>query len=88
MERKLLGAQQPTLGATPMNYGGCLTEMKRYREAEEKLLEAHGMLKAVLGEQHKQTKSSAERLVRLYEAWGKPAKAAEYDALKSQPAGM
>ena len=88
MERKLLGAQHPTLGATLMNYGGCLTEMKRYREAEEKLLEAHGMLKAVLGEQHKQTKSSTERLVRLYKAWGKPAKAAEYGALGSKPAGM
>jgi serine/threonine protein kinase/Tfp pilus assembly protein PilF len=87
MERKLLGARHPLLGATLSGYGGCLTDMKRYREAEEKLLEAHGMLKALVGEQHERTRQTAERLVQLYRAWGKPDKAAEYEALNAKPAG-
>ncbi len=87
MERKRLGAQHPLLSATLSNYGGCLTGMRRYRDAEEKLLEAFGMAKALLGEQHERTRQTAERLVRLYEAWGKPDKAAEYEALKVKPAG-
>jgi hypothetical protein len=62
--------------------------MKRYREAEEKLLEAHVMLKALLGEQHDRTKTNADRLGQLYKAWGRPEKAAEYEALKARPAGM
>ena len=41
------------LGAILSSYGSCLTEMRRYREAEEKLLEAHGMLKTLLGQQHR-----------------------------------
>jgi serine/threonine-protein kinase len=87
MERRLLGAQHPLLAATLSRYGGCLTEMKRYSEAEEKLLEAYGMAKALLGEQHKRTKQTAARLVLLYKAWGKPDKAAEYEALKAKPSG-
>ena len=88
MERKLLGAQHPLLGATLSSFGACLTEMKRYREAEEKLLEAHGMLKTLFGEQHERTKTNTQRLIRLYEAWGRPDKAAEHGALKAKPAGM
>jgi serine/threonine protein kinase/tetratricopeptide (TPR) repeat protein len=87
MERKLLGAQHPLLAATLSSYGACLTAMRRYREAEKKLLEAHGMLKALLGEQHERTRQTAERLVQLYRAWGKPDKAAEYEALNAKPAG-
>lgn len=87
MERNLLGARHPLLGATLSSYGACLTEVKRYREAEEKLLEAYGMLNALLGEQHERTKQTAERLVRLYEAWGKPDRAAEYEAVKAKPSG-
>jgi serine/threonine-protein kinase len=87
MERRLLSAQHPLLSATLSRYGGCLTEMKRYGEAEEKLLEAFGMVKALLGEQHERTKQTAARLAQLYKAWGKPDKAAEYEALKAKPSG-
>ena len=87
MERRLFGAQHPVLSATLSRYGGCLTEMKRYPEAEEKLLEAYGIAKALLGEQHPRTKQTAARLAHLYEAWGKPDKAAEYEALSAKPAG-
>ncbi|MGE0127868.1 MAG: tetratricopeptide repeat protein [Blastocatellales bacterium] len=61
--------------------GACLTQLKRYREAEEQLLAAHAGLKAVRGEQHEMTRETVSRLIELYEAWGKPERAAPYRAL-------
>jgi serine/threonine-protein kinase len=87
MARKLLGPRHVVLGAALSSYGSCLTDMKRYREAEEKLIEAHGMLKALLGEGHERTKQTAARLLRLYEAWGRPDEAAKYGALTATPSG-
>jgi serine/threonine-protein kinase len=58
--------------------GECLIQLKRYAEAEEQLLIAHANLKAARLTDARQTIS---RLVKLYQAWGKPAQAAPYRAL-------
>jgi tetratricopeptide (TPR) repeat protein len=52
--------------------GACLTALRRFREAETLLLRADAGLGASLGPGHERTLETRKRLVRLYEAWGKP----------------
>jgi eukaryotic-like serine/threonine-protein kinase len=66
---------------TRSHMGSCLTQLKRYREAEEQLLVAHAGLKTVRGDQNALTRKAVSRLIELYEAWGKPDQAAPYRAL-------
>lgn len=66
-------------------YGLCLTEMKRYHDAEDRLLPAYQGLRSVFGQSDPHTLTAAERLVELYERWGKSDRAAEYRALLAQP---
>jgi hypothetical protein len=67
--------------------GACLTEVGRYERAEELLLAAYPVLRQVMGEQNMRTELAVRRLVKLYEAWGKPEKAAEYRALLAELEG-
>jgi serine/threonine protein kinase/tetratricopeptide (TPR) repeat protein len=62
-------------------YGGFLVEQGRYGEAEALLLAAHAVLRDTLGEEHERTLMATKHLVRLYEALGKPERAAEFRAL-------
>ena len=60
-----------------ISYGKCLTELARYEEAEEQLVLAYSFLRdREAGDEA--TVRAVETLVELYEAWGKPEKAAEY----------
>ena len=61
-----------------MNYAKCLTLLQRYDEAEALLLEAYAELKAAFGAHHKYTRRACRALVNLYEAWSRPAQAAEW----------
>ncbi len=61
--------------------GDCLTKLGRYEQGEQELLEAYRVLKATRGADNPRTVRAVERLAVLYEAWGKPAKAAQYRAL-------
>ena len=58
--------------------GECLTTQKRYAEAEELLLTSHQDLKSSQGEQNPRTVHALQRVVALYEAWGKADQAAQY----------
>ena len=58
--------------------GECLTALGRYEQAEVLLLESHSVISQNHGEQHEQALESANRLVDLYQAWGKPRQAAEW----------
>jgi serine/threonine-protein kinase len=58
--------------------GACLSKLGRYPEAEEQLLTAYAGLKTLRGEQHALTRTAVSRLIELYEAWGKPDRAAPY----------
>jgi serine/threonine-protein kinase len=59
--------------------------VKQYAKAEEVLLHANGVLLGALGANHPRVATNIRRLVTLYDAWGKPAKAAEYRARLPAP---
>ena len=67
-------------GATIRKYGVCLTALRRYEKAEVSLREAHKILVVAVGAEHGQTLKVIPNLVELYDAWGKPDKAAEWRA--------
>jgi serine/threonine-protein kinase len=58
--------------------GECLTAQKRFEEAEPLLLESHTAIEKALSARDPRTQSARERLVKLYEAWGKPEAAARF----------
>ena len=62
-------------------HGECLIQLRRFAQAELPLLASHEGLKASYGDEHNLTIDAIKRLIRLYEAWGKPEKAAEWTAL-------
>ena len=68
---------------TMRDFGDCLTKLKRYQEAETLLLESYQIFKVTLGEDHSRTKKCLVYIIALYEAWGKPEKVAEFEALLS-----
>jgi serine/threonine-protein kinase len=61
--------------------GALLTGQEDFEAAEPCLLDGYRTLKETKGAEVIQTRLALERLVRLYEVWGKPEKAAEYRAL-------
>ncbi|MBU0617010.1 MAG: serine/threonine-protein kinase, partial [Planctomycetes bacterium] len=61
-----------------LSYGECLLKMERFEEAEQLLLECFERLSDTLGSEHHRTRGAAEKLVTLYEAWGRPEEAAKY----------
>jgi len=74
----LSGGDPANTGNTRSHYGACLTELGRYQEAEDALLAAYSAIQAGRDDEHLWTTRTADRLVALYEAWGKPDRAAEY----------
>jgi len=61
--------------------GASLMGLKRYAEAEPLLLESYTILRGTLGEGLPSVRKARDRLIALYEAWGKPDRVAEYRAL-------
>ena len=57
------------------------TQVGRYEEAEPHLVGALETLTSRFGSEDDRTRSALRRLIMLYEAWGKPEKAAEYRAM-------
>ena len=66
---------------TGMLLGTCLTRQRRFAEAETLLEQSYANLKAMHDPSHRYLKESRSALLELYEAWGKPDKAADYRAL-------
>jgi serine/threonine protein kinase/Tfp pilus assembly protein PilF len=60
--------------------GECLTTQKRFSEAELLLVESYTALKSRLGQRDPRTQEALQRLLKLYDEWGKPAQAAQYRA--------
>ena len=56
----------------------CLTDLDRYPEAEALLLEALPIMKNSRGIEDKDVRTAVERMVSLYEAWGKTDQAEKY----------
>jgi tetratricopeptide (TPR) repeat protein len=63
--------------------GACLAALGRFEEAEPLVLRGYPAVKDVLGEQHRLTRLALQRIVTLYQAWGRLEEAAEYRALLS-----
>ncbi|MGD8451971.1 MAG: serine/threonine-protein kinase [Phycisphaerae bacterium] len=61
-------------------YGECLTALQRYEEAEALLLPVYEGLSTDVGARHQHTQRTVERIVALYEAWGRPEQAATWRA--------
>ncbi len=63
--------------------GECLAAQRRFAEAEPLLLRAYENIKTKLGENNFMTVEAAERIVKLYEDWAQPDKAANYRTRKN-----
>lgn len=61
--------------------GMALTKVQRFDEAEKYLLEGHEVLQRTKGQRPAQENGTITALVELYQAWGKPERAAEFKAL-------
>ncbi len=79
--RRSLSENHWSTGVYLGGHGKCLTELKRYTDAEAALLDAYGILDAALGAEHVRTIRVIKSLAALYDAWGKPEQAANYGAL-------
>ncbi len=62
------------------NYGDCLIDLGRLDEAEKRLLSSQRVLESKFGIEHPRSVKGRARLVRLYEASGKPELAAPFRA--------
>jgi len=60
--------------------GECLTAQLRYDEAEPLLLESYKSLKSSQGATNPRTRLALRRLIALYNAWGKPDTADQYQS--------
>jgi serine/threonine protein kinase/Tfp pilus assembly protein PilF len=84
VQQRSHGAGDRRLGATLSLLGDACTRLSRFAEAEPYLLRAFEILPATPGSEGLETKEAREardnlaRLVALYEAWGRPGKAALY----------
>jgi hypothetical protein len=58
--------------------GECLTLLRRFEEAEKLLLENYNGFRPVRSEQSIEMRDARQKLVKLYEAWGKPEQALRF----------
>lgn len=55
-----------------------MVRSRRYMEAEPLVLGSYPVIEAKMGERSPETRKALQRIVGLYDAWGKPDKAATY----------
>jgi tetratricopeptide (TPR) repeat protein len=80
VQERTLPKDDSRLAQTKSVLGAVLTKLGRYDEAEPLLLEARGVLKDgnARGLDGEEARATLARLAALYEAWGRPEKAAPY----------
>jgi tetratricopeptide (TPR) repeat protein len=76
--KKALPGDHPYIAETESILGGALALSGRYEEAQALLLRSYPILKTSTGEGSPETRKTLERIVALYEAWGKPETAAHH----------
>jgi eukaryotic-like serine/threonine-protein kinase len=87
LERALLIRQRAfreddwRVAVTKSFLGEALTTLARHQEAEALLVDAHRVLKDV-DARRKEAQTNVTRLIALYEAWGRPDRAAAYRSLR------
>ena len=67
--------------------GGCLSAQGRYAEAEPLLLGSYPAFASTQGVPPQRAREALDRIVALYQAWGKPEKAAQWRAQRPSSAG-
>ncbi|MBI1915937.1 MAG: serine/threonine protein kinase [Planctomycetes bacterium] len=67
--------------------GGCLTALGRYNEAEPLLLNGYEQMKACPVAPARRVKEALDRIIKLYEDWQKPDKAALWRAERAKRVG-
>jgi serine/threonine protein kinase len=87
MARASLPAEHWQVGALQASHGATLTFLGRLEEAETLLLEAHAIIDAAVGGEHRAARSAAASLVRLYERSERPDEARRWGAAAGQEAG-
>ena len=80
LRRAALAANDRYIAESLSDLGAVLTERGRFAEAETLLKESDGILVETFGDSARRTRAVRERLVRLYERWGKPELAARLTA--------
>lgn len=76
-ERRLPAGHSKTAGVR-IDLGACLLTLGRYSEAENEMLAGYASIVEAQGTNHPPVRSALKRIVRLYEAWGRPEPAAKY----------
>ena len=84
IQRKTFPEKNWQIATTKLLIGSCVVGQKRYREAESLLLEAFPVIQENFGPNHRRTQVAIQDIIELYEAWGKPEKAAEYRSLRKE----
>ena len=85
IRRRVLGEERPEVAESLAELATALRDKRQFEEAEQLFLAALALRQKVLGDTHPQTRGSLNRLIRFYEAWGKPEQAARYRALLPPP---
>jgi len=79
-----LPAGHQRVAAAAGDLGECLLALRRYAEAEPLLRERFDVFYTRLGLTNEKTVGAVRALVRLYEAWGRPAQAAKWKHLLNE----
>jgi tetratricopeptide (TPR) repeat protein len=82
---RTLGKDNPAVGESLISLGRVQSAKLQYADAERLLLDGRTICQAANGPTDRWVKTANEELVKLYEAWGKPGRAAEVRALLPQP---
>ncbi len=67
--------------------GQCLTGQGHFLEVEDLLLSSYKSLRFRKGEQSQVVRSALERVISLYEQWGKPEQADRYEVIQKTKTG-
>jgi len=79
--RRAVGPDHWRLAAVNRTWGNSLAGQKRYAEAEPIFIASYELLSRTRGPEHRSTQESLVALIKLYEKWGKPERAAAMQAL-------
>jgi len=78
IRRERLGPQHPATATVLSNLGSVAQNRDKYEEAEKHFREALSIRHAALRAGHPNTQASLQKLVKLYETWGRPEREAAY----------
>jgi hypothetical protein len=86
IRQRVLPPSHWRIGYTQALLGRCLAAQRSFTDAEQLLLKGYELLFAKRGDGREETRETAGGLVALYEAWGKPDRAALYQR-QARPLG-